>query len=247
MATGPEAGDRVRPATEADLPAVAAIFEASERAGDPAPTVAFADPSLFRHDLIASDLAVAESERGLVGFGSCLPRDRTRFLSNLFVLPGHRDSGAGRRILEAVMPDDGRLRCTLSSTDPRAQALYARAGMAPGGRTWSWREEATNRSRARRVRSGRSGPGRCRAGRTGCRVLGTAEAAGPGHAGSRPGRRFVLDPACRCNGGVRVRPAALPGVPLGQGFRITYVELFHSSGGDLADPTRYAVATSGLF
>jgi hypothetical protein len=34
---------------------------------------------------------------------------------------------------------------------------------------------------------------------------------------------------------------------LGQGFRITYVELFHSSGGDLADPTRYAVATSGLF
>jgi len=42
-----------------------------------------------------------------------------------------QSSGVGRHLLQRLFPRDDRTYCTVSSTDPRAQALYIRAGMRP--------------------------------------------------------------------------------------------------------------------
>jgi hypothetical protein len=53
------------------------------------------------------------------------------FLADTFVLPGRQSSGLGSQLLRRVLPREGPLRCTISSGDPRAQALYIRWGMRP--------------------------------------------------------------------------------------------------------------------
>ena len=77
--------------------------------------------------------AVAEGQiRGMV---SALVRDRVWYLSMFFVLPGDQGRGLGRALLErALAYGDARgaeIRCTLATFDPRAQARYVMAGMAP--------------------------------------------------------------------------------------------------------------------
>ncbi len=83
-------------------------------------------------------MVVAEQGGRVVAFGGSLVRsDGVRgsrwFLSDLFVDPSLQSSGAGRAILDRLLASasPGVHRATMASSDPRAQALYARAGMAP--------------------------------------------------------------------------------------------------------------------
>jgi ribosomal protein S18 acetylase RimI-like enzyme len=70
--------------------------------------------------------------RGMV---SALVRGRVWYLSMFFVLPGDQGRGLGRALLErALAYGEARgteIRCTLATLDPRAQARYVMAGMAP--------------------------------------------------------------------------------------------------------------------
>jgi GNAT superfamily N-acetyltransferase len=77
--------------------------------------------------------AVAEGQiRGMV---SALVRGPVWYLSMFFVLPGDQSRGLGRALLEpALAYGEARgtqVRCTLATLDPRAQARYVMAGMAP--------------------------------------------------------------------------------------------------------------------
>jgi GNAT superfamily N-acetyltransferase len=77
--------------------------------------------------------AVEEGQiRGMV---SALVRGPVWFLSMFFVLPGDQGRGLGRALLErALAYGEARgtdIRCTLATLDPRAQARYVLAGMAP--------------------------------------------------------------------------------------------------------------------
>ena len=77
--------------------------------------------------------AVEEGQiRGMV---SALVRGRMWYLSMFFVLPGDQGRGVGRALLErALAYGESRgteIRFTLATIDPRAQARYVMAGMAP--------------------------------------------------------------------------------------------------------------------
>src|SRR5262245_58994031 len=70
--------------------------------------------------------------RGMV---SALVRGRVWYLSMFFVLPGDQGRGVGRALLERALAygeaRGAEVRCTLATLDPRAQARYVMAGMAP--------------------------------------------------------------------------------------------------------------------
>jgi hypothetical protein len=123
----------IRRAIEADLSEAAAIWYEAEVEDEPGRThPPSPGPELFRHDLETGDMFVAEADGRVAGFSSSLPRGGVRFLSNLFVRRDAREAGLGGKLAAAAMPvEDGVVRCTLSSKDPRAQALYARSGMRP--------------------------------------------------------------------------------------------------------------------
>jgi hypothetical protein len=77
--------------------------------------------------------AVEEGQiRGMV---SALVRGPVWYLSMFFVLPGAQGRGMGRALLErALAYGEARaaeIRCTWATLDPRAQARYVMAGMAP--------------------------------------------------------------------------------------------------------------------
>src|SRR5262247_3559705 len=77
----------------------------------------------------------AVEEGRIRGMVSALVRGRVWYLSMLFVLPGDQGRGVGRALLQhALAYGDARgveVRCVWSSLDPRAQARYVMAGMAP--------------------------------------------------------------------------------------------------------------------
>jgi GNAT superfamily N-acetyltransferase len=77
--------------------------------------------------------AVEEGQiRGMV---SALVRGRVWYLSMFFVLPGNQGRGLGRALLERALAygeaRGAEIRCTWATLDPRAQARYVMAGMAP--------------------------------------------------------------------------------------------------------------------
>lgn len=73
-----------------------------------------------------------EQIRGMV---SALVRGRVWYLSMFFVLPGCQGRGLGRALLERALAygeaRGAEIRCTWATLDPRAQARYMMAGMAP--------------------------------------------------------------------------------------------------------------------
>ncbi len=69
------------------------------------------------------------------GMVSALVRGRVWYLSMFFVLPGNQGRGVGRALLERALAygeaRGAEVRCTWATLDPRAQARYVMAGMAP--------------------------------------------------------------------------------------------------------------------
>ena len=77
----------------------------------------------------------AVEEGRIRGMVSALVRGRVWYLSMFFVLPGDQGRGLGRALLERALAygeaRGAEIRCTLATLDPRAQARYVMAGMAP--------------------------------------------------------------------------------------------------------------------
>jgi ribosomal protein S18 acetylase RimI-like enzyme len=123
---------RIRPATDADLGEIYDIWYRDEIGEDPDPPPNTTSPDLFAHNVRTGDFHVAEGAEGrLLGFSGAIVRGDIRFLTDLFVRPEAQDQGLGQELLDRAMPADGRRHATLSSRDPRAQALYIRSGMRP--------------------------------------------------------------------------------------------------------------------
>jgi hypothetical protein len=83
------------------------------------------------HELETRELFVLELGGQVVAFAAVINRGAIAFLADLFVSEAHRSTGLGQRLLRRVLPDDGRVCCTMSSNDPRALPLYVRSGMRP--------------------------------------------------------------------------------------------------------------------
>jgi ribosomal protein S18 acetylase RimI-like enzyme len=120
----------VRPAAEADLPAIYAIWYANEVGGDPNPPPRGSD-MLLRHELGSAEFYVAALGDRVAGFAAAVVRDQIVFLSECFVGAAFQSRGVGQALVQRLLAPDGRVRCTLSSRDPRALSLYIRAGLRP--------------------------------------------------------------------------------------------------------------------
>jgi GNAT superfamily N-acetyltransferase len=123
--------DVIRPATDADLSRVAGIWYEAVASDDRDAPALQAIPSLYVHELETHELFVLERNERVAGFAAMINRGRVAFLADLFVAADSRSSGIGQQLLRHVMPTDGRTCCTVSSSDPRALALYVRFGMRP--------------------------------------------------------------------------------------------------------------------
>jgi GNAT superfamily N-acetyltransferase len=120
----------IRAAVAADIPQVYNIWYANEVGDDPIPPPRGA-PSVLEHELATGEMVVAEREGRLVGFAAVIVRGAVAFLAECFVRAEAQSGGVGRLLLNQLLPRAGLTSCTLSSTDPRALALYIRAGMRP--------------------------------------------------------------------------------------------------------------------
>jgi GNAT superfamily N-acetyltransferase len=121
----------VRRATEADLPESYDVYYENEVAGDPNPPPRGEVSSCLRHVFATGELYVAERGGRIVGFAALITRGPIAYLTDLFVRRAEQSGGIGSALLRRILPADGRIRCTMSSRDPRALALYVRAGLRP--------------------------------------------------------------------------------------------------------------------
>lgn len=121
----------IRPLSEADV-ATAAAMEAEHQ---PAPW----PESVFRDELAApSRVYLAADEGGLVGYAGALIVVDEAHVTNVFVEPGHRRRGLGRRLMvalieEAVAYGARHLTLEVRTRNEAARALYASLGMVPVG------------------------------------------------------------------------------------------------------------------
>lgn len=120
-----------RPAHEADLRAVYEVFYQNEVLDSPHPPSPGDVPSYLRHVLQTGTMYVAEQDEKVLAFAGAITRGNITFLTDLFVWPAHQSGQLGKTLLHSVLPQDDRVHCTMSSSDPRALALYIRAGMRP--------------------------------------------------------------------------------------------------------------------
>jgi GNAT superfamily N-acetyltransferase len=122
---------RVRPAIDADLPAITAILEAND---EPVTWPDVPRPPYVEHLLSRPGLRLVVGELGgtVAGVaGSIEVGDPgRRFLSDLYVDPARQSRGLGTAMLRAAM-EGAAERMTFSSSDPRALSVYIRAGMRP--------------------------------------------------------------------------------------------------------------------
>jgi GNAT superfamily N-acetyltransferase len=120
----------IRPAGAADLERIWDIRYANDVAGAESIPARGPVPPYLRHVLATGTLLVAETARGLAGYAGAVTRGEVAFLTDLFVDPGAHSGSIGQSLLRAILPSNKSL-TTLASVDPRAIALYTRAGMSP--------------------------------------------------------------------------------------------------------------------
>lgn len=114
----------IRPVAGGDLAAVAAIARANDEH-------TATDPRYVRHLAARGTFLVATSGPGdIAGYGAARRIGDATMLCDLFIDPARHGSGTGKRLLRALLPEEGE-RFTFASKDPRAMPLYARHGMAP--------------------------------------------------------------------------------------------------------------------
>ena len=121
----------IRPANEADLQAIYEVFYQNEILDSAQPPPAGATPPYLQHVLETGTLYVAEQDGKVLAYAGAITRGTITFLTDLFVLPSQQSGQLGKTLLHAVLPQDGLVHFTVSSSDPRALALYIRAGMRP--------------------------------------------------------------------------------------------------------------------
>lgn len=102
--------------------------EAERISASPPETV----PATLRHVFETGTMALAEQDGQVLAFAGAITRGEVTFLADLFVRPQTQSGGLGKALLQEVLPHEPSvISCTMSSTDPRAQALYTRQGMQP--------------------------------------------------------------------------------------------------------------------
>jgi GNAT superfamily N-acetyltransferase len=119
----------VRPASADDIPAIAAVLDAS---GETSTWPDLAGWPYVEHLVRRARVPIAITNQVVIGMAGSLEigRPDVRFLSDLFVHPNEQDHGVGRALLLAAF--DGAVeRLTFSSADPRALGIYVRAGLRP--------------------------------------------------------------------------------------------------------------------
>jgi GNAT superfamily N-acetyltransferase len=129
----------LRPATEADLPAMAEVFLGTRAAAVPAmpPTVHAPDDvrSFYRGlDLAGGEREgwVAEDERGIVGFAEL----KGDWLDDLYVLPDAQGEGIGSALLDiAKAQRPAGFSLWVFESNVPARAFYARHGLVERERT----------------------------------------------------------------------------------------------------------------
>jgi GNAT superfamily N-acetyltransferase len=121
----------IRPANEAELQAVFEVFYQNELLDNPQLPLPGDIPPYLSHVLQTGTLHVAEEDGKILAFAGAITRGNISFLTDLFVLPSSQSGKLGKKLLQTVLPQDDLIHCTLSSSDPRALALYIRAGMRP--------------------------------------------------------------------------------------------------------------------
>jgi GNAT superfamily N-acetyltransferase len=117
----------VRPATAADIPAIAAVLEAND---EPMDWPDLPGWPYLEHLVARARVSVAEVDGVVIGVGGAVDLGEARFLTDLYVTPSSHEHGAGRALLDAVL-GHAPARMTFSSTDERALGLYIRSGMRP--------------------------------------------------------------------------------------------------------------------
>jgi len=121
----------VRPATDADIPAITAILEAND---EPVSWPDVPRPPYVVHLLTrpATRVVVGELDGSVAGVAASIEvgSAERRFLSDLYVDPTRQSRGLGRAMLDEVLAGASE-RMTFSSSDRRALAAYIRNGMRP--------------------------------------------------------------------------------------------------------------------
>src|SRR5215510_15437970 len=117
---------------------VAASNDLMVRRGRPAARPADAPVASDARVALASDpdgYFCAVEDGRIRGMVSALVRGRLWYLSMLFVLPDDQSRGLGRALIERALAygqaRGAEIRFTWATLDPRAQARYVMAGMAP--------------------------------------------------------------------------------------------------------------------
>ncbi|CAN7279384.1 GNAT family N-acetyltransferase [Pseudorhodoferax sp. LjRoot39] len=131
----------IRRAQQADLPAIAALFDLYrqfyDQAPDPVGAQAFIQQRFANGESVL--LVAQAAQGGLAGFCQLYPSFCSveampiYVLYDLFVVPAARRSGAGRRLLQAahaqaVADGKSRMDLTTARTNHAAQRLYASLG-----------------------------------------------------------------------------------------------------------------------
>ncbi|HEY6285371.1 MAG TPA: GNAT family N-acetyltransferase, partial [Ktedonobacteraceae bacterium] len=120
-----------RPAHQAELRSVYEVFYQNELLDNPHLPSPGDVPPYLSHVFRTGTLYVAEKNGTIVAFAGAITRGNVSFLTDLFVLPSYQSGQLGKTLLRSVMPQNDLVHCTLSSSDPRALALYIRVGMRP--------------------------------------------------------------------------------------------------------------------
>ncbi len=120
-----------RPARQTDLSGIYDVFYENEVLDTPQPPAKGNMPSYLQHVLETGTLYVAEEDGKILAYAGAITRGRFSFLTDLFVRPDEQSGQLGKTLLQAVLPEDGHVHFTVSSSDYRALALYIRAGMRP--------------------------------------------------------------------------------------------------------------------
>ena len=123
----------IRAASENDLAAMYIVYylnEVGEAKSIPAASPQIV-PSVLHHVFETGTMYVAEQDGHMQAFAGAITRGPVTFLTDLFVHPQTQSGGLGKTLLQHVLLKEEPIHCTMSSTDPRAQALYIRLGMQP--------------------------------------------------------------------------------------------------------------------